>query len=111
MSILKVKDKNGNLINIPTHAIEMPILDLGDYYTSENVEGALREIGEKICNGVATKLEIEALVLQINAVKKAVADLDVNDLTGLDIDTLNAIIQAYKDGSLGQGGGIDEQHL
>ena len=59
MSLLRIKDGNNNLINIPTHAMEMPILDLPDYYESENVEGALREIGAKIVNGVATPQEIE----------------------------------------------------
>ena len=65
MGLLRIKDGNNNLINIPTHAMEMPILDLPQYYESENVEGALREIGAKIVNGVATPDEIEALVRQI----------------------------------------------
>ena len=65
MGLLRIKDGNNNLINIPTHAMEMPILDLPQYYESENVEGALREIGAKIVNGVATPDEIEALIKQI----------------------------------------------
>ena len=65
MSLLRIKDGNNNLITIPTHAMEMPILDLPDYYESQNVEGALREIGAKIVNGVATPDEIEALIKQI----------------------------------------------
>lgn len=143
MSLLRVKDGNNNLITIPTHAMEMPILDLPDYYESENVEGALREIGAKIVNGVATPDEIEALVKQIDIlqnnirtiiaeqikeqlkdynpsidkaeveaiVDEKLANIDLGGLTGLDTQTLKIIIQAYKDGTLGSGGGIDEQQF
>lgn len=112
MSILRIKDSQGNLIDIPTHAIETPILDLAEYYDSENVEGALREIGEKIHNGVATPNEIEALIKQIdtiqvnikNIIREEVGDLDFSDITNLDTETLNEIIEAYKEGSLGSGG-------
>ena len=118
MSILRIKDSQGNLIDIPTHAIETPILDLAEYYDSENVEGALREIGEKIHNGVATPAEIEALLKQIDViqtniktvVKEEVKKLNFDDLVGLDTDTLEEIIIAYKEGNLGGGtGGINEQ--
>ena len=118
MSILRIKDSQGNLIDIPTHAIETPILDLAEYYDSENVEGALREIGEKIHNGVATPDEIEALIKQIdtiqvnikNIIREEVGDLDFSDITNLDTETLNEIIEAYKEGSLGGGSGsIDEE--
>lgn len=142
MSILKIKDGNNNLIEIPTHAIETPILDLSEYYDSENVEGALREIGEKIRNGVATPDDIELLIKQIDNIKnnmeivirdevelylktnnikvsvdeedvkriveEKLASMDLSGLTGLDTDTLKIIIQKYKDGTLGSGGGIDE---
>ena len=112
MSILRIKDSQGNLIDIPTHAIETPILDLAEYYVSENVEGALREIGEKIHNGVATPDEIEALIKQIdtiqvnikNIVREEIGDLDFSEITNLDTETLNEIIEAYKEGSLGSGG-------
>ena len=112
MSILRIKDSQGNLIDIPTHAIETPILDLAEYYDSENVEGALREIGEKIHNGVATPNEIEALIKQIdtiqvnikNIIREEVGDLDFSDITNLDTETLNEIIEAYKEGNLGSGG-------
>ena len=115
MSILRIKDSQGNLIDIPTHAIETPILDLAEYYDSENVEGALREIGEKIHNGVATPDEIEALIKQIdtiqvnikNIIREEVGDLDFSDITNLDTETLNEIIEAYKEGNLGGSGGID----
>lgn len=118
MAILRIKDGNNNLIEVPTHALEMPILDLSEYYNSENVEGALREIGEKIHNGVATPYEIEALIKQIEIiqnniktiVKEEVKNLDIGSLVDLDTTTLNEIIQAYKDGTLGNGssGGISE---
>ena len=146
MSLLRIKDGNNNLITIPTHAMEMPILDLPDYYESQNVEGALREIGAKIVNGVATPDEIEALVRQIEILQNSIrtiiteqvkeqlkdykpsvsvdraeveaivdeklANIDLGGLTGLDTDTLKIIIQAYKDGTLGSGGGgIDEQQF
>lgn len=112
MSILRIKDSQGNLIDIPTHAIETPILDLAEYYDSENVEGALREIGEKIHNGVATPDEIETLIKQIdtiqvnikNIIREEVGDLDFSDITNLDTETLNEIIEAYKEGNLGSGG-------
>ena len=123
MSILRVKDGQGNLINIPTHAIETPILDLSEYYDSENVEGALREIGQKIHNGVATPREIEALIKQLDliqsnvkeVVRQEVGKLDFSNIINLDTETLNEIIEAYKEGSLGSGGsdggssGIDEE--
>ena len=123
MSILRIKDGQGNLINIPTHAIETPILDLSEYYDSENVEGALREIGQKIHNGVATPKEIEALIKQLDliqsnvkeVVRQEVGKLDFSDIINLDTETLNEIIEAYKEGSLGSGGsdsgsgGIDEE--
>lgn len=119
MAILKIKDGNNNLIEIPTHALEMPILDLSEYYESENVEGALREIGEKIHQGVATPDQIEALIKQLdiiqtnikNTVKEEIKNLDIGSLVGLDITTLNKIIQAYKNGELSNGdsgGGISE---
>ena len=118
MAILRIKDGNNNLIEVPTHALEMPILDLSEYYNSENLEGALREIGEKIHNGVATPYEIEALIKQIEIiqnniktiVKEEVKNLDIGSLVDLDTTTLNEIIQAYKDGTLGNGssGGISE---
>ena len=119
MSILRIKDGQGNLINIPTHAIETPILDLSEYYDSENVEGALREIGQKIHNGIATPEEIEALIKQLDliqnnigeVVKQEVGKLDFSDIINLDTETLNEIIEAYKEGSLGSGGSgsIDEE--
>ena len=128
MSILRIKDGQGNLINIPTHAIETPILDLSEYYDSENVEGALREIGQKIHSGVATPKEIEALIKQLDliqsnvkeVVRQEVGKLDFSDIINLDTETLNEIIEAYKEGSLGSGGsdgggsdsgssGIDEE--
>ena len=118
MSILRIKDGQGNLINIPTHAIETPILDLSEYYDSENVEGALREIGQKIHNGVATPQEIEALIKQLDliqnnvkeTVKQEVGKLDFSNIIDLDTEILNEIIKAYKEGSLGGGGGsIDEE--
>ena len=118
MSILRIKDGQGNLINIPTHAIETPILDLSEYYDSENVEGALREIGQKIHNGVATPQEIEALIKQLDliqnnvkeTVKQEVGKLDFSNIIDLDTEILNEIIKAYKEGSLGGGSGsIDEE--
>ena len=123
MSILRIKDGQGNLIDIPTHAIETPILDLSEYYDSENVEGALREIGQKIHNGVATPKEIEALIKQLDliqnnvkeVVRQEVGKLDFSNIIDLDTETLNEIIEAYKEGSLGSGdsgsgsGGIDEE--
>lgn len=118
MSILRIKDGQGNLINIPTHAIETPILDLSEYYDSENVEGALREIGQKIHSGVATPQEIEALIKQLDliqnnvkeTVKQEVGKLDFSNIIDLDTEILNEIIKAYKEGSLGGGSGsIDEE--
>ena len=118
MSILRIKDGQGNLIDIPTHAIETPILDLSEYYDSENVEGALREIGQKIHNGVATPQEIEALIKQLDliqnnvkeTVKQEVGKLDFSNIIDLDTEILNEIIKAYKEGSLGGGSGsIDEE--
>ena len=118
MAILRIKNGNNELVEVPTHAIEMPILDLSEFYNSENVEGALREIGEKIHQGVATPAEIEALIKQLDiiqtniktTVKEEVKNLDIGSLVDLDTATLNEIIQAYKDGTLGSGGsgGISE---
>ena len=47
MSRIKVKNKNGEWVELSTEAINTRIMDVEGNFESDNVEGALRELAEK----------------------------------------------------------------
>ena len=65
MAIIKKKNPTTGEWEIfsVTTALEMPILDIGDNFTSNNVEGALREVVDKN-KEIEAKLKSHSAVIQ-----------------------------------------------
>ena len=75
MSRIKVKNKNGEWVELSTEAINTRIMDVEGNFESDNVEGALRELAEKqpdFTLDPAVELQIKKNTLEINNVKKEI---------------------------------------
>ena len=67
MARIQIKNKKtGEIEYITQEAIETPIRDLADNFSSKNLESVLQEIGLKLKNGVATPDDVALLKAMIN---------------------------------------------
>lgn len=81
MSKIKVKNKNGEWVELSTEAINTRIMDVEGNFESDNVEGALRELAEKqpdFTLDPAVELQIKKNTLEINNVKKEISNVKGN---------------------------------
>ena len=107
MARIQIKNKKtGKIEYITQEAIETPIQDLADNFSSKNLESVLQEIGLKLKNGVATPDDVALLKAMINNLSETVGNLQPGSgsIEGIDIDTLKELIQKYENGELGNGG-------
>ena len=107
MARIQIKNKKtGEIEYITQEAIETPIRDLADNFSSKNLESVLQEIGLKLKNGVATPDDVALLKAMINNLSETVGNLKPGSgsIEGVDIDTLKELIQKYENGELGNGG-------
>ena len=120
MARIQIKNKKtGEIEYITQEAIETPIRDLADNFSSKNLESVLQEIGLKLKNGVATPDDVALLKAMINNLSETVGNLQPGSgsIEGVDIDTLKELIRKYENGELGSGGtssgieGIDTNTL
>ena len=109
MARIQIKNKKtGEIEYITQEAIETPIRDLADNFSSKNLESVLQEIGLKLKNGVATPDDVALLKSMINNLSETVGNLQPGSgsIEGVDIDTLKELIRKYENGELGSGGTI-----
>ena len=108
MSRIKVKNKNGEWVELSTEAINTRIMDVEGNFESDNVEGALRELAEKqpdFTLDPAVELQIKKNTLEINNVKKEISNVKGN--VESTVNTLNDHEDriSYLEANGGGGGG------
>lgn len=108
MSKIKVKNKNGEWVELSTEAINTRIMDVEGNFESDNVEGALRELAEKqpdFTLDPAVELQIKKNTLEINNAKKEISNVKGNVQST--VNTLNDHEDriSYLEANGGGGGG------